>query len=433
MNLNVSSDTNNILFNSIVGTEIEFYSNFNIDETKDSLVSLLNKKILVFKKAHSEFVPTGDTFKLEPDFSGGEKLIELVTGPLPYQETRLIIIKVLNWIKENGYTSDRCSIHLNISFNKNLSSTFISHMNILKFILDFDEDQIYKDFSNRKDTVYAKSIKYVVPANKFYFDDISNIIPTNFTFPNTKYYGINFSKLIKSYLEFRYLGGKDYEKKDDLILKYLDYFVLSIYKSVSNRFYTDENKAELKVILNKHKHLINAYKTYSDFCKEFPEVKLSVDLSLNSEYVSVFYFNFRDKIYDIMSDTNLRKGYINYDSSNGRLQIKDSEITLSYDLRGIDIINSTICGNIRDCDLFGCTINDSDIYESNFFNNCKIVGSKLKNSYVNKTSTLDKCYIYGKQGVMNGKMNGGIFREGKVTNVSNISKDTEVIEFEKIK
>ena len=32
-------------------------------------------------------------------------------------------------------------------------------------------------------------------------------------FVTEKYYGVNFSKLPHDYIEFRYLGGKDYEKK----------------------------------------------------------------------------------------------------------------------------------------------------------------------------------------------------------------------------
>ena len=75
------------------------------------------------------------------------------------------LIKVLKWIKENGYTNDRCGIHFNISFNdEKMGSSFLTRLNRLKFILDFDEDKIWKDYPNRKNSVYAKSIKYCLSA-----------------------------------------------------------------------------------------------------------------------------------------------------------------------------------------------------------------------------------------------------------------------------
>ena len=106
-----------ILKNCLVGVEFEFYSNLPIDKTAKELAGLLNKKIRVEDKAHSDFEVTSSEFKIEPDMSGGEKLMELVTGALPYYSARLMIINVCKWIEENGYTNDRSSIHLNLSFS----------------------------------------------------------------------------------------------------------------------------------------------------------------------------------------------------------------------------------------------------------------------------------------------------------------------------
>ena len=51
--------------------------------------------------------------------------------------------------------------------------------------------------------------------------------PTQFD-PNSKYYGINFEKRIKNYLEFRYIGGKDWDKKTNKILGLLDLFIVQL-------------------------------------------------------------------------------------------------------------------------------------------------------------------------------------------------------------
>ena len=430
----ISSDIiNNVLQCATVGIEFELFSNYNTDETRTKLISLLNKKIVKGAKSHSEFQPTVDTFKIEPDFSGGKKMIELITGPLDYNEAKSTIIKVLKWISENGYTSNRTSIHLNISFNDKMGKNYLSHMDTLKYILDFDEADVYKMFPNREKSVYAKSIKFINPANKYHLSSVDSISPKNFIMPDTKYYGINFSKLIKGYLEFRYLGGEKYEEKTDVILDFLDKFILSIYKSISEKGYSTENKKELNSILKNHEFLIKSYRSYNDFCEQFPDIKLSADLRNDPSYAGLYYANIRDHIYKILAETDLRKGYINYDSSTGKIQLKNVKITTCYNLENVDIVDSYISGTIKNCDIFYCKIMNTDLTTCNIFQETELDGCKLKDSYVNRSSILKNCYIFGKNGVMSGKMNGGIFREGRMTKHATFSDDVEIIEFEKIK
>ena len=119
-----------ILSKALVGVEFEFYSNTSIEDTAKEVGKILGKKIRVEKKAHSEFQPTQDEFKMEPDMSGGAGLIELVTGAVPYSAGRLMIIKMCDWIKKNGYTTDRSSIHLNLSFDPNDSPKWINQCHI---------------------------------------------------------------------------------------------------------------------------------------------------------------------------------------------------------------------------------------------------------------------------------------------------------------
>jgi hypothetical protein len=110
-----------ILQKGLVGVEFEFYSNISLQDTAKQLGEFLGKKIRIETKHKSDFAPTQKEFKIEPDMSGGAGLMELITGALPYSEGRMIIIKVCNWIEENGYTTDRSSIHLNLSFDSQLS------------------------------------------------------------------------------------------------------------------------------------------------------------------------------------------------------------------------------------------------------------------------------------------------------------------------
>ena len=128
-----------ILSHALIGLEFEFYSNKSTEETRSAIAELSGKKIRLEDKAHSDFKPTDKEFKIEPDMSGGKGLMELVTGPLPYRESRALLINMLKWIEENGYTTDKSSIHINISFDPKLTGKngLISKMDPLKFVLDF--------------------------------------------------------------------------------------------------------------------------------------------------------------------------------------------------------------------------------------------------------------------------------------------------------
>ena len=160
-----SNEQLNAIYSSRIGLEFEFFSNEGLEEVKHNLSNVLNKQIRIEEKAHSEFTPTDEIFKLEPDNSGGTGMIELVTGPMPFVESKLIIAKTLKWIRENGSTNERCSIHINVAFDGSKLGTpvNISKLDIGKFVLNFNEEKVYEAFPNRKDSVYAKSIKFIVP------------------------------------------------------------------------------------------------------------------------------------------------------------------------------------------------------------------------------------------------------------------------------
>ena len=70
-----SNEQLNAIHSSKIGFEFEFFSNENLDLTKDNLAQTLNKTIRIEEKAHSDFAPTQDIFKLEPDNSGGTGMI----------------------------------------------------------------------------------------------------------------------------------------------------------------------------------------------------------------------------------------------------------------------------------------------------------------------------------------------------------------------
>ena len=207
---------NESLYSAKIGFEFEFYSNLNRNEIAEDLSKFLGKRIRVFNRYHSSFKPTPNIFKLERDYSGGSKMIELVTGPLPYFEAIPILIRTLRWIDANGYTDKKSAFQFNISFDSEIYPNLakIENLNTLRFVLGFDENEIYKRFPDRMGSLYAKSIKRVVPSNRFVDPSSLSFIDKNlFKVPLEKNMGANFLKLPEGYLEIRYLGGKDYQTK----------------------------------------------------------------------------------------------------------------------------------------------------------------------------------------------------------------------------
>ena len=433
--LNRDSSRISILNGSQIGIEFEFYSNLELEETQKSLSKLLNRKIRLEDKAHSDFQPSKEVFKMEPDMSGGAGLIELVTGAMPYRDARLVIIKMLGWIRENGYTTDRASIHLNMSFNPDYLSDplMISKMNILKFILEFDEKRVYKYFPNRENSTYAKSIKWVMPKHEAFYYNEDLISSDNFTFANTKYYGINFEKAQKNYLEFRYIGGKDYEKRADDILHLAEMFIMAVWKSCFNPVFTPENKIEMKRILQKNTPLMEMLKDYTAVNKHWPKIHILVDLQDDAQVIGVQWNRFKTKVLDLLSNGGMEEGLINYDSDYGAVQVKDGKFKVAYLLDGFEFVNCELAGNIENSNIYNCRVKGAQILRSNLYQGTEVWDSKIESSFVHGSCTLNNCYVFGKDGIFKGKMNGGIFREGGLSPHARISDDTEVIVSKKIK
>tara|TARA_B110000285_G_scaffold235137_1_gene315079 strand:+ start:1426 stop:2718 length:1293 start_codon:yes stop_codon:yes gene_type:complete len=423
----------NAIYASKIGLEFEFFANEGLDEVKRSLSTVLNKRIQIEEKAHSEFTPSNEVFKLEPDNSGGTGMIELVTGPMPFVESKLIIAKTLKWIRENGSTNERCSIHINIAFDgKKLGTpTNVSNLDIGKFVLNFDENKIYEAFPNRKDSVYAKSIKFIVPLSGMTQPSPERISWKNYMFVSEKYYGVNFSKLPKNYIEFRYLGGKDYEKKYNTIMNLTEHFVLSLYETLMYPKYTDVDLKRLDSILEKHSGIVESYKDYQTFKKKFPKIKLMVDLKTHDQIVETFYPKMREEIFKLLTLAGLKEGLINYDADTGRIQLKNAELMRCFEIKGIDIVDSKVQGNIINCDIFSSELINSSLFESNIFGASDVADSKIEDSYVSKNVMCKDSYVFGPRGVFSGEMEGGIFRKGRATKLAKF-ENTEIIEIEKI-
>jgi hypothetical protein len=257
-------------------------------------MELLNKelspvKVNGFRQYHSDYKPDDKNFKFEPDLSGGSNMVELITGPLEYNDAKYYLIKILKFIQNYGYTNDKSSIHFNISFfgEKNLND-----LNILKLILNTDEDEIYRFYPSRKGNIYAKSVKSIIPYKEYDFFNIPiDSVKNNMMLPDDKYFGINFMHITDSKksqrLEYRYIGGKDYEKNIGNIVYFLDRFILDVHNSIDIGF--NQSDAEnLEKYLEDNIDKFRVFSKYDNFIVENPSIQIQIDQNHMYELVSSY-------------------------------------------------------------------------------------------------------------------------------------------------
>jgi hypothetical protein len=430
-----------ILDSAKLGFEFEFYSSLDVFKTAKALAKYLKKRVVVPLSMsaldepkplyHSPVEPSDTIFKLEPDYSGGKKMCELVTGPLKYSEARNILIKVFEWITDNGYTNERCSIHVNLSIDGNKLPTkyTIQNISIPKFILSFDENKIFDVFPKRKDSVYARSIKVIRPNRVlFYSPTLDEFSRSTLRLPaDEKYYGVNFLKAEKGYLEYRYLGGADYEKKAKKILELTDYFVLHLYDTLNFEGFTDGEKDKFRKMMDLDKQVYEGFVRYEDFKKIYPKITVSVDMQDDPQVLTAFWSTIREKLFDLIITGKMKEGEFNYDAELGRYQLKKTKLR-DCRISEFEIIDCEVEGVIDNSWFYESKISNSRLSNCHMMKGNKVDFSKIVETDLHVDNELNDCYIENKKIVINCTVNRGVIRNGEVGKLARLSKETLVVE-----
>jgi hypothetical protein len=427
-----------------VGFEFEFFTNFSRQETARLLSEELQPKVVMGKgkvfdaksKLNGSSKPTSNLFRLIPDFSGGSKMKELVTGPIPYQESRIILRKILRWIEDNGWTTEKCGLHINISFDEFYIKLAckLSHLDKLKFILSYDEGMIFKAFPNRENNIYARGIKQIFPVNRFMtFDEVKGISKDLYLTPNTKYYSVNFDKIKNNYLEFRSIGGEGYEKKVDDILNILEYNAITLFDCLNSPSYNEDNLHTLNKILSEHKKTAGAFNSPEIFMLKFPKIKLFVDLKGDMEIIKQYFHLLRDKIFDIIIFGGVDAALINYDSDIARVQVKGAKFHDSFLIRDLDLVNCNASGILEDCNLWNCKISKAHLENCSLEVANSVSDSKITKTNMGSRTVIDNCYIENGSKSIDGKITNSIIRTGQISNTAKIDENTEIIKLKKVR
>jgi hypothetical protein len=419
----------NILGKARIGLEFEFLSKINYHSTLLHLSEKLGINVNGIKTYHSDFVPTETEWKLEPDLSGGFSCAELITNPMPYSEARVMLSKVCAILQEIAETNDRTGIHINISFDSN--DINIEGINPIKLILNIDEEKIYDIFPDRRNNVYCKSVKNILPYKGYDFSTATSKILSSslaLTSEANKYYGINFTCLTDGRLEFRYIGGEDYQYKTSEILELMDYFIISSYNSL----YSNLNGSEQKMLRRYLETNIDKYKSLSKleaFLTKYPTVNIEVDKNNSFEVIKSYYPTFYDELFNLLSfSKGLEECTINFDTDTRQLELIDADIECVSLLDNLIFVDCNIKGgDFSKCEFYSSTMRNS-IVNASLVSDTVLTDSKLLDSNATNDSELIECYF--SEGLMDAIMKSGVFRSGKIGQNAIISKETKMLNSE---
>jgi hypothetical protein len=412
----------------VVGFEFEFYIK---DLTYFKTLEAFNQelapvKVLGFREYHPDFTPTADEFVLSADLSGGPNMVELITGPMPYYQGKIYLTKILALIRKYGYTNDKSSIHMNYSFAED-AKIDVNDINPLKAILSIDEDEVYEYFPSRRDNVYAKSVKKIIPVRDYDFNDVSiETVSKNLRIPDDKYYGINFSHINKpkdeARVEVRYIGGTDYEKKSGDIIYFFNKFFLTLLDS-TNSAYDNKLIDELESLISSNINSTKTITSYDSFLSNFPSISLQVDQRADYYVVSPYYSQLVSQISKLFEVTDsLKDCILNFDTDRKKIEIVDAIIKPLGTMSGFDFIHCELNNGIfeNSC-IFSSKVNDSQLIKCKL-SNVDAYDGKIINCHTDM-SYAENCFIVG--GKFDGEIKGGVVKNLTISDMSEVSPETK--------
>ncbi len=146
----------------------------------------------------------------------------------------------------------------------------------------------------------------------------------------------------------------------------------------------------------------------------------------------MYWDRMKHKVMNLITQGGMTEGIVNYDSDIGHIQIKDGKFPVCFGLEGYDFIDCDIRGNIEKSNLFGCKVEGSMLLRCDLYQNTEVKESKIESCYVHGSCNLTNSYVFGRDGVFKGKMTGGIFREGMMSDNARF-EDVEIVVSKKIK
>ena len=160
---------------------------------------------------------------------------------MQYQDSIHTRLKSMNIIEHFGYTDDRCEVKVNISINEKYvnSGVHISKLNKFKYLIGLDEESILEDWntdSTERHNINSNQFFYVHAKDPYNTIISSSLVermdPYTFNFPHSEFFGHDFSKLGEGYLTINYIGGKDYQKRQQEAINTINSVIARLHETL---------------------------------------------------------------------------------------------------------------------------------------------------------------------------------------------------------
>ena len=308
------------------------------------------------------------------------------------------------------------------------SYSYIGGIDILKFILCFDENKVYSLFPERKLNYNARSIKNLRPLSiSNEITDKSKIEYYQYKLPTEKYYAVNFN-VVENTIKFKYLGGLNYEKNADKIIEavkyFLDFSLLCVNKKVE---ITDSIRTRLFEICTRYNEIYDCCSDLGRFESNFKMIELRYDLKKHPAFKRIMIEMYGPKIAEFLILSNCRNGILNYNSKTQRLEIKGTKMKNGGIFQDIDIISSTIKGGMfKLCQMKKTNIEQSYLDETSIYST-EIKNCKLVDCFIDSKSKTINSEVHGELSYLNGTVKNTTIYNGTLGNSKSLELDSKSI------
>jgi hypothetical protein len=383
---------------------VDFFSNKSIQQLAEKAKSALHREIEVgaTKDAWKPLQENGA--RLTNLYNNGFKMKRMTIGPVYYYEGVNALLKSFKFIEDNGYTNELCKVKIDLGFSKMNEGARIPQLNKFKFLLNFNEAKAFELWPQeiRSSKIYKHSINLIYPKNKFIAEATvpsgSYSSQMEFSFPRSKQFGINFERISEGFVTIKYIGGKDYEKRNTQAVELLNLVIETLFSTLkSNSIYSDRDREKIKEILTEQKSHLTALKSYATFETKFPLIKLSMDLDSRPEILGAKFNLVREKLFDLVTYGGLVRGRVNYNSETNQVEVSEGRIKNGFNLSNIIFMESSIQAELSDCTLVNCKVRSSRLLECTIFDKNDIRYSTLSNCNFNQSgvNTIQQSTIKG--------------------------------------
>lgn len=416
-----------VFSSSWVGFVFEFYSTQETPFMAEDLSKICGKTVAV--TSEEKMTPTWNNPVLLKEYEGKNPKYKLTTSPQDFLSVGPMLFGILEWIDQKAKTDKSTGLQVSLSFNGPLQTLHtISNMDPTKLVLKMDEDYLFQRFPERKNSPYSVSVKSLLLTNEFFSTPAAiGTFQTYFLHPSAPYYGIDFTDQLLGELRFNYIGGKDYGKNHKAITEALHYYIISTYQTLNIPGYTAEMGVNLEKIFENYHIIRRIYYDPKWFLENIKDIQVGIDLKRDARIVESFWSKLRDPLTRLMLESGFTKGKFNWDSQEGRFQIKEAKL-LGGKITSLDLVDCEVQAIIEDCGLWNTQIKNSRIIFSTLVERNKIEDSILERVRADRNNSISKSWIYNTGEVINCKVNESIVKDAAIGKEAKLDEECTIIE-----